>query len=188
MDTALAVSDAVLVESCLQGDQQSWIQLLERYKRLIYAVTVRFGFDNEDRHDIFQSVCLEVLKNLPSLRNASSVRYWILTITVRQCSALRKRYQQAQTDTVDEAAMGISDPRPNTLEIYVEVARAETLHQALNDLPERCRNLLRLLFFAEEKPHYTQLGDILGWSKDTIGSARLRCLDRLRRILLERGF
>src|SRR5262249_27316529 len=61
--TTTGLSDDALIAGCLGGDQQAWIQLLDRYKRLIYGVSVRFGFDTEDRHDVFQAVCLETLKN-----------------------------------------------------------------------------------------------------------------------------
>jgi len=188
MDTVYVASDSALVEDCLSGDQQAWNQLLDRYKRLIYAVTVRFGLDSEDRHDVFQSVCLEILKNLSSLRSGSSLRYWVLTITIRQCSSMRRRLQRSQTEPVNESSFLVHDPRPNTLDVYVEIQRAETVREAMNELPERCRKLLHLLFFSEDKPQYEQLGDMLSCSKDSIGSARLRCLDRLRRILAEKGF
>jgi RNA polymerase sigma factor (sigma-70 family) len=187
MDTETIFSDATLVAECINGDSQAWKQLLERYKRLIYAVTVRFGFESEDRHDIFQAVCLEALKNLSSLRNTSSLRYWILTITIRQCCALRKRIQLESVKPGEDACL-IEDPRAHTMDIYLAARRGEILHEAMEELPERCRTLLKLLFFAEEKAPYTQLGEMLGCSKDTIGSARLRCLDRLRRILSEKGF
>jgi RNA polymerase sigma factor (sigma-70 family) len=188
IEAASAPSDSALVLECLKGNPQGWIELLDRYKRLIYAVTVRFGFANEDRHDIFQVVCLEILKNLSSLRNASSLRYWILTITVRKCCVLRKRHQQEGVQDRDDAALVTPDPRSNTMEIYLAARRAEILHEAMEELPDRCRSLLNLLFFNEEKTPYSQVGSMLGWSKDTVGSARLRCLDRLRKILALKGF
>ena len=181
-------SDAVLVCKCLNGDQQSWTQLLNRYKRLIYAVTVRFGFENEDRHDIFQAVCLEILSSLSSLRNTSSLRYWILTITVRQCWALRKRLHQEHLHTSDDSTLLIHDSRPDTMSIYLAAQRAEMLRDAMEELPERCRSLLNLLFFADEKIPYAQLSGTFGLSKDTIGSTRGRCLERLRKILAQKGF
>jgi RNA polymerase sigma factor (sigma-70 family) len=181
------VTDSVLVVECLKGNPQGWIELLDRYKRLIYSVTVRFGFGNEDRHDIFQAVCLDVLKNLSSLRSASSLRYWILTITVRKCCALRKRHRE-EWGHEDDGSLAASDPRSNSMEIYLAARRAEMLHEAMAELPDRCRSLLNLLFFNEEKTAYAQLGTMFGWSKDTVGSARLRCLDRLRKILAQKGF
>ena len=181
-------SDSELVFKCLNGDQQGWIQLLDRYKRLIYSVTIRFGFENEDRHDVFQAVCLEILRNLSSLRNSSSLRYWILTISVRQCGVLRKRLQQERLHSPDDSVLLVCDAHPDTLSIYQAAQRAEILRDAMEELPERCRSLLNLLFFADEKTPYTQLGDTFGWSKDTVGSARKRCLERLRKILAQKGF
>jgi len=49
-DPAVTLSDQHLVEACLAGDSQGWEMLLQRYKRLIYSVPVRFGFDHDDRH------------------------------------------------------------------------------------------------------------------------------------------
>ena len=182
------LSDQALVAECVNGDQQAWAELLNRYKRLIYAVTVRFRFEPEDRHDIFQAVCLETLKSLPSLRAASSLRYWILTISIRQCCLLlkRRRLEEEQQSAADSGAL--EDPRANTMQIYQDAERGEMLRQAMEELPERCRSLLQLLFFAENKASYAEMGERFGWSKDTIGSARLRCLDRLRKILEYKGF
>lgn len=185
--TSSVESDPDLVLKCLKGDQQGWIQLLDRYKRLIYAVTVRFGFQDEDRHDVFQAVCVEILKNLSSLRNASSLRYWIITITVRQSSALRKRLQEERLHTPD-IPLSIHDPHPDTMTIYLATQRAEMLRESMGELPEPCHRLLKLLFFADDKTPYAQLSSIFGWSKDTIGSARRRCLERLRKILAQKGF
>jgi DNA-directed RNA polymerase specialized sigma24 family protein len=101
---------------------------------------------------------------------------------------LRKRYQQERLHDAHDGSLATSDPRSNTMEIYLAARRAEMLHEAMAELPDRCRSLLKLLFFTEEKTGYAQLGTMFGWSKDTVGSARLRCLDRLRKILAQKGF
>lgn len=186
--TTTGVSDHALVAGCIEGDQQAWIQLLNRYKRLIYGVTVRFGFDTEDRHDLFQAVCLETLKNLASVRNASSLRYWILTITIRQCCSLLKGRRQETGRELVEPDLAVQDFRPDTMEIYLAAEREKMVREAMEELPDRCRSLIECLFFSKEKTSYSQLGELLGLSKDTIGSTRLRCLEKLRRILEAKGF
>jgi RNA polymerase sigma factor (sigma-70 family) len=186
--TTTGVSDHVLIAGCLNGDQQAWIQLLNRYKRLIYGVTVRFGFTIEDRHDVFQAVCVETLKSVGSLRNASSLRYWILTITVRQCCLFLKQKRKERVQQADEIALAVHDPHADTMQIYLAAEREKMLREAMEELPERCRSLLDLLFFSDERSSYSELGGLFGLSKDTIGSARLRCLDKLRKILEHKGF
>jgi RNA polymerase sigma factor (sigma-70 family) len=186
--TTAGISDQDLIAGCVEGDQQAWIQLLNRYRRLIYAVTVRFRFDIDDRHDVFQAVCLETLKNLSSVRNASSLQYWILTVTVRQCCLLAKRRREESGQEPVGAAGSLQDPRPDTMQIYLAAERERMLRSAMEELSERCRSLLDLLFFSKDKASYSELGELFGWSKDTVGSARLRCLERLRRILECKGF
>jgi RNA polymerase sigma factor (sigma-70 family) len=187
-ETAADMSDQALVAECLSGNQEAWTQLLDRHKRLIYASTYRYGFDLQDRHDVFQAVCVEILKNLHSLRNVSSLRHWVLTITLRQCYALLKRRRSERGQEPDETLRGIEDHRPQTIQLYLAAERAEKLREAMEELPDRCRTLLELLFFSEDKATYSELGWRLGLSKDTIGSVRLRCLDKLRKILEDKGF
>lgn len=185
--TTTCVSDHALITSCLNGDQQAWIELLNRYKRPIYGVTVRFGFDIEDRHDVFQAVCLETLKSLASLRNASSLKYWILTITVRQSWLLMKRKREERGQQHEEAALALQDPHADTMQIYLAAERGQMLREALEELPEPCRSLLDRLFFSDERASYPELGALFGLSKDSIGSARHRCLDKIRKILTRKG-
>jgi RNA polymerase sigma factor (sigma-70 family) len=155
---------------------------------LIYGVTVQFGFDIEDRHDVFQTVCLETLKSLGSLRNASSLRYWILSITVRQCYLVLKRKREERAQQPEEAALAVLDPHADTLQIYLAAEREEIVRKALEELAEPCRSLLDRLFFSDERTSYLELGGLFAWSKDSIGSARLRCLDKVRKILQRQGF
>jgi RNA polymerase sigma factor (sigma-70 family) len=162
--------------------------LLNRYKRVIYSVTVRFGFDAEDRHDVFQAVCLETLKNLASVRNGSSLRYWILTIAIRQCCLLLKRRREENGQEPVEAAITCTIPVPTRWRFISRGNREKIVHEAMRELPDRCRSLLDVLFFSNERTSYSQAGQLLGLSKDTIGSTRLRCLEKLRKILESKGF
>src|SRR5215831_2937718 len=141
--TSSDTSDQILVADCVTGSQDAWITLVDRYKRLIYSVTVRYGLEPEDRHDVFQAVCLETLKSLPSLRNASSLRYWIITITIRQCSVLVKRESKQRTQP-GETTLAIEDPKADTMQIYLAAERSEMVREAIGELPEPCRSLIEL--------------------------------------------
>src|SRR2546428_640489 len=148
-ETATDISDQALVSECLSGNQEAWTQLLDRYKRLIYASTARFGFDAQDRHDVFQGVCVQILKNLHSLRNVSSLRHWVLTISLRQCYVLLKRKRAERGQELDETARGVQDHRPHTIQIYLAAERAEKLREAMEELPDRCRLLQQDITLAE---------------------------------------
>jgi len=187
-DPAVTPSDQHLVKGCLTGDSQSWEILLERYKRLIYSVPVRFGFDHDDRHEVFQIVCLEILKNMPSIREAGKLRSWILTITIRESNdLLRRKYaDREKIDAVHEKP--VPERAVDTLSIYLEAEREAILREAVAEMPSRCRTLIELLFFSESKVDYGTAGAAVGLSKESVGSIRLRCLDKLKRILESKNF
>jgi RNA polymerase sigma factor (sigma-70 family) len=187
-DPAVALSDQQLVEGCLKGDAHSWEMLLERYKRLIYSVPVRFGLDHDDRHEIFQTVCLEILKNMRAIRDAGKVRSWILTITIRESNDLL-RHKYAEREKIGAV---LEEPPPeravDTLNIYLATEREAILREAVAELPSRCRALIELLFFSEPPADYEKAAAAVGLSKESIGSIRLRCLDKLKQILESKNF
>src|SRR5689334_114543 len=86
-------TDVELVAACVSGDSTSWERLLRRYERMICSVPVRLRFDMDDREEVFQTVCCRILENLHLLVDASRLRSWILTITIRECNQLiRTKY------------------------------------------------------------------------------------------------
>src|SRR5712691_1657043 len=70
---------------CLQGDGFAWEALIVRYRRLIYSVPVRFGFDVADAGDVFQAVCLKLLEHLHEVKDENRIAGWLVTTTTRQC-------------------------------------------------------------------------------------------------------
>jgi len=63
--------DERLVQGCLDGDQQAWESLIDKYKRLIYSIPFKYGATPEDAADVFQAVCIEVFNSLPQLKMLS---------------------------------------------------------------------------------------------------------------------
>jgi RNA polymerase sigma factor (sigma-70 family) len=180
-------TDAELVAASLSGDSRSRELLLRRYERMIYSVPVRLSFDMDERREVFQTVCCRILENLHALADASKLQSWILTITIRECNHLiRSKYLQRRHDPED-SALDLPDPGADTLEIYLRSEREQFLREVFDELPERCRDLLRMLFLADTRAGYDDLAKHFGLSAETIGSLRHRCLDHLRRLLQSRN-
>ena len=45
-------SDERLVEECIRGNQDAWSVLIEKYKKLIYSIPVKWQLPREDANDI----------------------------------------------------------------------------------------------------------------------------------------
>jgi RNA polymerase sigma factor (sigma-70 family) len=131
---------------------------------------------------LFQTVSLEILRSLPSLREVATLRHWIVTITIRQCNdCIRRKYRDRALFAQERT--GRIEPFIDTVQIYTATEREEWLRRAMKELSAQCRVLLERLFLQDDASSYQDTARELGISKDSIGSARQRCLKRLRKLL-----
>jgi DNA-directed RNA polymerase specialized sigma24 family protein len=69
-----------------------------------------------------------------------------------------------------------------------EVEQEQMVRDAIQLLPARCAELVRMLFFEQPPLPYNELAKRLGLATGSIGFIRGRCLNRLQKILVELGF
>lgn len=186
-DRAAQWPDDKLVRECLDGNEEAWSALVDKYKNLIYSIPVKYRFSSDDATDIFQSVCLELLSELPKLRNAKALPKWIMQITTHKC--LRHKNQSMRVMPVGlEEELPEQVAPPQAEHILREAEEEQNLRVALSGLPPRCRQLIHMLFYEEPARPYHTIASELGLAPGSIGFIRQRCLDKLRKQLQEVGF
>ena len=180
-------ADSRLIRACLNGNEQAWTALIAKYKNLIYSIPLKYGATQQDAADIFQSVCLELFSELPRLRKREALRSWLMTVTAHQAFRWKRRTLRRAEDELtemDESQLP-SDVPPDLME---EVEREQILREAIAQLPPRCQEIIKLLFYEAEPVPYQDLAARLGLARGSIGFIRGRCLKRLERYLEEAGF
>jgi RNA polymerase sigma factor (sigma-70 family) len=178
--------DARLVAACLQGDQQAWEALIDKYKRLIYSIPFRYGASAEDAADVFQSVCVEVFNSLGQLKNTDSLRSWLITVAVRQSYRWKKK--QSNHLELDAMEPEVAEELAAVPETVLQIQQEQIVREVVEKLPPRCAELVKLLFFEQPPLPYAEVARRLGLATGSIGFVRGRCLERLRKILVESGF
>jgi RNA polymerase sigma factor (sigma-70 family) len=179
-------TDEQLVQECLRGNQDAWTALIRRYRNLIYGVIRSYRPPDSDAADIFQSICMELLHDLPSLREVTAIRRWLITIANRQC--LRWKLLQQRTAIKGELVDLDSVPDDLSNQRLAQIERAQMLQAAMDALPNRCREMIRLLFLQAIPIPYDELASRLGLAVGSIGFIRRRCLDKLKSLLDKAGF
>ncbi|MFZ1010458.1 MAG: sigma-70 family RNA polymerase sigma factor [Candidatus Sulfotelmatobacter sp.] len=183
--------DSQLITRCLQGEQEAWSALIDKYKNLIYSIPIKLGM-YQDAADIFQSVCVDLLSDLPQLREHRALPKWLMQTCYYKC--LRHRRAAARlvelepegTDGDAGLAVGCSDDLPEHM--LVQLEQEQILRDAISELPEKCEQMVRLLFFDLPPRPYHEIADELGMATGSIGAIRARCLAHLRKHLEKRGF
>jgi RNA polymerase sigma factor (sigma-70 family) len=176
-------SDQQLVRACLDGDQSAWAALIRRYQNVMYFFARRYGASAADAADVFQLVCAELFVSLPRLRNQQSLRSWIMTVSAHQAYHWKRSYlKRAEREGADaEAAFDTLSTPPSTE--FEETQRDQVMRSAVKQLPPRCQELVRLLFYEDPPLPYDVVAKRLGLATGSIGLTRSRCLKKLERIL-----
>ena len=171
--TEHAATDAELVQRCRTGDDNAWRELVDRFSRYVYAISVQgFRLPQQDAEDVFQEVFARVYERLGSLRDDEAVRPWIAQLT-RWLGIDRLRAGSHESDADLEELPEV--PAEDELE---SIEQAFDVHEAMTELPENCRQILDRFFARDES--YRTIGDQLGLPAGTIASRISRCLDKLR--------
>ena len=179
--------DTRLVRECLDGNEEAWSALIDRYKNLVFSIPIKYGFSTDDATDIFQSVCLDLLSELPKLRDAKALPKWIMQIAAHKCFHRKQLQHRVELSDPHAELLERSTP-PVAMEVLRQAEEEQSLRQAMSELPPRCRQLVHMLFFDEPARPYQEIATELGIAVGSIGFIRQRCLERLRKRLLETGF
>jgi RNA polymerase sigma factor (sigma-70 family) len=170
------LSDSELVARCRSGDQQAWAQLVERFSRYVYAISVQaFRLPESDAEDVFQEVFARAYEHLDRLRDDAAVRPWLAQLTRRLCIDRLRASSRERPASEEELELSGSDETLTMLE------EALTVHEALAATPEHCREILDRFFARDES--YRTIGEALELPAGTIASRISRCLGRLRELL-----
>ncbi|HEY4842258.1 MAG TPA: sigma-70 family RNA polymerase sigma factor [Terriglobales bacterium] len=186
----LQASDEKLIGCCLQGDQEAWSALIDKYKNLIYSIPIKLGM-HQDAGDIFQSVCVDLLSELPRLREHRALPKWLMQTCYHTCL----RHERAASRLVelpDDANGGSQLPTTNADDLpehlLLQLEQEQVLRDAISQLPEKCERMVRLLFFEFPPQPYENVAEKLGMATGSIGAIRGRCLAHLKKQLEKRGF
>jgi RNA polymerase sigma factor (sigma-70 family) len=183
-----AWNDNRLVQECVRGNEEAWSALIDKYKRLIYSIPIKYNLSPDQAADIFQSVCVELLSELPKLREPKALPKWIMQVTAHKCLRQKRHDQRMETGEEAEAAFDASVIPPVAESVLREAQEEHSLRDAIDLIPPRCRRLVAMLFFEEPPRAYKEVAESLGIATGSVGFIRQRCLDRLRKRLEETGF
>jgi RNA polymerase sigma factor (sigma-70 family) len=176
-------NDRELVAACLSGDEQAWSELIDRYNRLIFSIPLKQGLSRDEAADIFQAVCLDLVTELPRLRDPQALPAWLIQTTLHKVSKWRRRNDRYVPDegTHTENAPAPEADMPDAL--IREVQQSQALRDAVAGLSDRCQRMVQMLFFETPARPYKDVASALGVATGSIGFLRSRCLDRLRSTL-----
>jgi RNA polymerase sigma factor (sigma-70 family) len=174
-----------LLKAATDGDEEAWRALIDRFSPLIWSVSRACRLSCTDAQDVHQFVWLTLTQHLNRIREPEALAGWLYKVARNE--SLRMAGQSARqvpTDTLIEEGT-LDDATYADARALLEERNAQ-LWAAVDQLPPRCRSLL-LALAAESQPRYADISSQFDMPIGSVGPTRLRCLERLRRILALTG-
>ena len=169
------------LERAAAGEAQALDEIVRELNPLLWHVARSQGLAPHEVADVVQTTWLELVRHLDEIKTPGALTSWLVTVTKREAWATsRRRRRLTPTDELVERAS--LDPEP--VQGVLAEERARSLWENFQKLSEQCRRLLRVVVMVE-RPDYAAVSDALGMPHGSIGPTRGRCLEKLRKLLLQ---
>ena len=186
------LSDEALVRQICVGCEESLLHLVvDRCGGLIQKVARWYRYDGDLAHD----VCVHLFgagdwDRLRGWRGESTLAIWVRKVAVRLClTQCRARTQyQARFRRLSDGPEPASDGKLNPSErrLDLESTRSELL-RAVKRLSARDQTVILLHCLGDQPLSLQELAAVLDVSVDTAATIKCRAIQRLGKILGERG-
>ncbi len=167
------------------GDPAGLDDLVKLMTPVLWQVVRAHRLSVDLAEDVVQTTWLALVRSRDNVRDPVAVGAWLTTTARRE--AWRVSKLDGRDTPVEDEDLALMVPDAVSAEsTAVDLDEQRSLWRAVDALPLRCRQLLRIVAF-EHRPDYQQLAVELGMPVGSIGPTRGRCLAKLRAALAQAG-
>src|SRR5437867_3329385 len=171
-------TDEALARSSVSGDPRAFEELVTRYQRMVYTLTLRMVGNGEDARELTQVSFIKAWRGLGRFDSRRRFFSWLYRIAVHECLNFRRQRRRFEAMETEPESPG-RGPAEQAEELETEAQ----VQQALNRVGERDRQILVLRHFLDLS--YEAIGEALRVPPKTVKSRLYVARQRLR-IELER--
>ena len=177
-------NDIELIRLTLDGDDNAFAKLVEKYRSAVHALIWRKIGDFHIAEEITQDVFLQAYNQLGSIKKPQSFVSWLYVSASRRCLAWHRKKRLPMKSLEDTSEGQDEDTTYSQFVVsenqrVSEEAQRDVVKKLLAKLPESERTVLTLHYFSEMSSF--EIGTFLGVSANTIRSRLRRALQRLRK-------
>jgi RNA polymerase sigma-70 factor (ECF subfamily) len=183
--------DFALVQRAIGGDQSAFKTLFDKYKQPLYFHILKLVKDREIIEDLLQEIFLKAFDNIASFNPDYAFSTWLYRITTNHSiDYLRKKKLKTFSihdpiRTKDgEMSIELEDEGRSTDDLIVRKQRSQILREALDSLPDKYREIIKMRHV--EELSYQEIADILDLPLGTVKAHIFRARELLYKYLKDR--
>lgn len=180
----MKVNDSELIRRSIQGDQNAFALLVEKYQDQVHTIAWQKIEDFHFAQEITQDVFMTVYQKLPTLSHHDRFPGWLYVITDRKCIAW-KRKKSIPIQSIEDTS--VTELEQTYYSDFVSRQREEVenekirgiVRKLLDKLQESEKTVMSLYYLAEMTCE--DISKFLGISANTVRSRLHRARNRLKK-------
>jgi len=143
--------DEALIRAALDGDDQAFRLLMERYRNRAFHVALGITGDPDDALDVVQEAFVKAYYNLKDFRFGANFYTWFYRLLVNQAIDRWRKSSRSQTVPLDEKWLSEEVSAPDSVmyprtpeELAQNRQLSAAISRAIDDLPEYHRAVIIL--------------------------------------------
>ncbi|MCE5251339.1 sigma-70 family RNA polymerase sigma factor [bacterium] len=158
------LNEQALILRLREGDSRAIDELVELYKRPLFAFIVRMINNYELAEDIFQETWIKVIRSIKHFRGESKLSTWLFQIAVNQCRDTMRKDKRYVIVPIDEVENLVCD---QTLDAE-RILKAEEVKKMVAGLPAKMREVIVLKYYHDLNDQ--EIADATGCPAGTVKS------------------
>jgi len=185
------VSEKELITRCLDGDDEAWSILYERFYNYIFHLVKgkNYRFSQQDTEDITHEVFMDLVKGLPNFQKKSVLKTYIYTLTLNRVRQHHRKYLtikrggNVEKMSLEDVEIDVADPRIQNPELEaIERHENELINDGLCKLPEHLREVIELRYNKGFK--YREIARQMGIPEGSVGALIQKAILELRELMM----
>jgi RNA polymerase sigma-70 factor, ECF subfamily len=181
----MTTNDQVYINKILDGDTNAFTVLVDRYKDLVYTLSMRMMKNREEAEEVAQDTFIKTYSSLNKFKGDSKFSTWIYRVAYNTClDRLKKNKRQQYTVAIDEYTEHQVKTLDNALDQIEEKEKEQAIQNCLELLPSEDSFLLTLYYF--EELSLDEISKIVGLKPNNVKVKIFRSRKKLATILKEK--
>jgi len=150
MSTGLG--DNEVISRVLQGEQNAYAELVNRYQGYVFTLVMRMLKSREDAEEVAQDVFIKAYRSLADFRGESKFTTWLYTITNTTCITFLRKKKLDIHSLDNEKVFEAADSKDSSFgaNVIEQKSRVNMVNEAIAMLSPDDAEIITLFYKAEQ--------------------------------------
>jgi len=145
-------TDTEIISQVLQGYQNAYAILVERYQNFVFSIVLRYVKGREDAEEIAQDIFIKAYRSLKDFKGTAKFSTWLYTITTTTCITFLRKKKLELHSLDNEKIFNVADNMDGGMSAntFEQKSRSNMVNKAITLLSPDDAQIITLFYKGEQ--------------------------------------